>query len=93
MIPQEGIAFVLFTARKCGLCKTFCANLEEAGINVPVVEIDGFEFPDIRDEHDVVSAPTFIVFNDGEEIKRIEGVRTSEFLKDFFNEILPHSSS
>jgi thioredoxin-like negative regulator of GroEL len=75
-----------FTAEWCGPCKQTRPIVED-------IKRDGFEFQiiDVDYEQELVkqfeikSVPTFILFENEKEIKRITGAQTREKLNEFIN--------
>ena len=73
-----------FTADWCGPCKTTRPIVEE-------MKREGFEFQIIDADYEqllvsrlkVKSVPTFILFKDEKEIKRITGAQTKQSLLEF----------
>lgn len=75
-----------FTAEWCQPCKKTRPIVEE--LNREQTEA-GFQIIDVDSNSELVkhfnikSVPTFILFNQGVEIKRVVGSQTMESLKDF----------
>lgn len=86
MIPQEGKAIVDFWAQWCGPCKMMMPVLEKYSAEddaVAVVKINVDEDADIAARYSIRSIPTFILFEDGEVVKRHTGAMSVEQLKEF----------
>ena len=86
MIPQEGKVIVDFWAQQCGPCKMMHPILEDYSSNedaVEVVKVNVDEEPDIASKYNIRGIPTFILFEDGEVVKRQTGVMSVEQLKEF----------
>ena len=86
MIPQEGKAIVDFWAQWCGQCKMMMPVLEKYSAEedaVTVVKINVDEEADIAAQYGIRSIPTFILFEDGEAVKRQTGAMSVEQLKEF----------
>ena len=81
LIKEEII--VDFYADWCGPCKMMGNVLEEVEeFNVLKVNVD--EFPSIATKYGVMSIPTLIKFNNGNEVKKVIGFRTKEELLEEF---------
>lgn len=73
----KGKVLVDFYADWCGPCKRLAPLLEEiSGIEVVKVNVD--LFPNIAQRYGIMSIPTLILFNEGNEIKKEIGFRTKE---------------
>ena len=81
LIKEEVI--VDFYADWCGPCKMIGSILEEIEeFNILKINVD--DFPDIARKFGIMSIPTLIKFNGGEEVKKVIGYRTKEeLLEDF----------
>lgn len=81
-IIQEEV-IVDFYADWCGPCKMVGAILEEIEeFNVLKVNVD--DFRNIAIKYGIMSIPTLIKFNGGEEVKKVIGYRSKEeLLEDF----------
>jgi thioredoxin 1 len=77
-----------FTADWCQPCKKVRPIVEE--LNREIADV-AFQIIDVDMENDLVktfqitSVPTFILFEDEEQIKRITGAQTKEKLNEFIN--------
>lgn len=71
-----------FYADWCGPCKMLANVLEETNLNILKVNVDDFQELAIR--YGVMSIPTLIKFQNGEEVKKIIGFRTKEELEEEF---------
>lgn len=81
LIKNEVI--VDFYADWCGPCKMVGSILEEMdSFNVLKINVD--DFPNIAREYGIMSIPTLIKFNKGNEIKKVIGYRTKEQLEEEF---------
>jgi len=75
-----------FTADWCNPCartKPFAEELIQEGYNVKFIDADQ-EFQLVKDLA-IMSVPTFILFENNKEIKRMNGAKTKEQLLDFWN--------
>lgn len=75
-----------FTADWCGPCKKIRPLVNgfiSDGLNIKIIDVD-FE-KELVKEFEILSIPTFILFEDEKEIKRMTGSKTKEQLEEFFN--------
>jgi len=74
-----------FTADWCNPCKTVRPIVEEMNrdniIKFQLIDVDS-EI-ELVNKFEIRSVPTFILLEDGKEIKRITGAKTREQLEDF----------
>ena len=68
-----------FWAEWCGPCKMIAPILEEIAAEqqgkVTVAKLNVDEHPDLARRYDVMSIPTLLVFQNGEQVKRIVGAK------------------
>ena len=74
-----------FTAEWCNPCKQVRPIAEELDRDnvIKFQFIDADDNGDLCRKFDVKSIPTFILIEDGKEIKRINGAKTKEQLEEF----------
>ena len=76
-----------FTADWCNPCKKVKPIVEEMNresvIKFQMIDVDSEE--ELVKRFDVRSVPTFILIQDGAEVKRITGAQTREQLENFIN--------
>lgn len=78
-----------FTASWCGPCKKtrpLVEKLNTTGISTKFNIVDVDEEPEMAEDFGIRSIPTFIVIQDGVEIKRMVGSKTAIELESFINE-------
>ena len=85
---KQRVVVMVGAAAWCQPCKvkkpTFYALKEKHGHNCHMEFIDVDDHPEFKDEHSIQKLPTFLVIEDGEEIKRMEGAKqTMAELEDF----------
>jgi len=80
---------LIFTARWCKYC-TFAKNdirnhdiISEKIKEYTIIEVDYDKDKDIAKGHNVNTLPTFIIFQDGKEVRRMSGYGGSNKLIDF----------
>lgn len=77
-----------FTAEWCNPCKRTRPILEEMNrdgvINIKFIDVDS-EI-DLARTYQVQSIPTFVLIQDGEELRRMTGAKTREQFDGFINE-------
>ena len=88
VLKSEKPVLVDFYADWCGPCNAMAPVLEELAKElegkVKVGKINVDENPDIAVEYNVMSIPTWIVFKNGKEEKRLVGLRNKEELINLF---------
>lgn len=75
-----------FTADWCNPCqrtKPFAEELISEGANIKFIDADSEV--DMVKNFNVLSIPTFILIENGEEVGRTNGAKTKDQLKDFLN--------
>lgn len=73
-----------FWATWCGPCKTMAPIVEEIAeerTDIKVCKIDVDQEPELARQYRVMSIPTFLVFKDGEGVKRDMGVMSKDELE------------
>lgn len=75
---------VKFGAKWCGPCKMLKPILnrikEELGDKLGVVEVDVDESQNLNEQYRIMSTPTLLLFKSGEEVKRLVGYRSKDFI-------------
>ena len=80
---KSGRALVDFYADWCGPCRMMAPILEAVAAekeDLLVAKVNVDENADLASRYGVMSIPTLVVLEDGEEIKRIVGARPKEAL-------------
>lgn len=76
-----------FTAEWCNPCKRtrpIVEELERDGvINVTYVDVD--DNIDLAKTYQILAIPTFILIENNEEVKRMNGAKTKEQFEEFLN--------
>jgi thioredoxin 1 len=72
-----------FTASWCQPCKMLAKTLEGITIDYPIETIDIDENQDLAIQYGVRGVPTLVMLQDDVETKRIVGMQTEGFLKDW----------
>ncbi len=74
-----------FYATWCGPCQLMAGILEEVkgqlGDRLKIVKIDSDKYPELATEYQVYALPTLILFKQGKQVEKIEGVLQTEALK------------
>lgn len=85
---KEGKNLVQFHATWCGPCKMLspvidqiAPELEENGITVLKIDVD--QAPDIAQMYQVMSIPTMVLLNDGEEVGKEQGFKPANQLLEW----------
>lgn len=71
-----------FYADWCGPCKRLGSILEEID-NIDILKVNVDLFQNISNKYGVMSIPTLIIFDGGNEIKKSIGFKTKEELEEF----------
>ena len=79
-----------FWASWCGPCKMMGPVVdqiaEDMSVNARICKVNIDEEPELAEEYQVMSIPTFILFKDGKEANRIIGAVDKEELTNMFEE-------
>lgn len=87
----KGKTFVDFYAEWCGPCRMLNPIIKELAVEMKgsvvfgKVDIDVAE--KIAEQFHITSVPTMILFQDGQEIGRIEGLRDKKAIQEFIQNI------
>lgn len=86
VLSNEGKILVKFGAPWCGPCQAVAPVLESlAADGYAVFDVNTDEDPDSPVKYGIRSVPTFIVFENGEEVQRETGSKTKAQLIELFN--------
>ncbi|MFB1051839.1 thioredoxin family protein [Paraliobacillus sp. JSM ZJ581] len=91
-ILAEGKTVLLFSADWCPDCRLiepFMPEIEEEFANFKFIYVDRDQFIDVCIAHDVFGIPSFLAFENGEEIGRFvsKDKKTKEEIQSFLNEL------
>lgn len=85
---KRGIKVVEFYMPNCPYCVREQKVLEGLD-NIWIGKVNSHVSPNLIKEYDILSYPTFIIFNNGVEYTRFSGFRTREELLDKFLKYIP----
>lgn len=75
-----------FTATWCGPCKFLAESLSRVETTVPITIVDVDEQPVLAAKYGIRSVPTMVLVDDnGNAIKTLNGVQTTEVLREWLN--------
>jgi thioredoxin 1 len=69
--------YLYFSAPWCGPCRTLGPIMEQVNGTIPVQKINVDENSEMAQQYNVRNIPTVVLVENGQEIKRIIGVRTT----------------
>ena len=86
-VIKEGKVVVDLFATWCGPCKMLSPILDEISEEIPTTnfyKIDVDDNEDVAREYSVMSIPTILIFENGELVNKIVGLRSREDLVEQF---------
>lgn len=90
VLENSGIVFVKFGSKMCSPCRKYKPIFEEFSVTE---EVDCYDCDltndniDIALELDVRALPTTIIFKDGEEVERLNGLQSLDDLEKSLNQL------
>ena len=82
---QEPTILADFYANWCGPCKMLSPILEKVSSDIKVIKVDVDKFEKLSREYGIMSIPTVILFENGEEVKRNIGFMSQEQVEKFIS--------
>lgn len=79
----SGLVLIDFFAEWCGPCRMLTPIIEELANEVPSVlifKVNIDESPETSQKYEISSIPTILLLKDGQEIKKIVGLKDKDFL-------------
>ncbi|SEO84053.1 Thiol-disulfide isomerase or thioredoxin [Amphibacillus marinus] len=91
-LKQKGKHVFMFSADWCPDCRIiepFLPELEEAYQDITFLYVDRDQFIDLCVNHDIFGIPSFLAFNQGEEVDRFvsKDRKTREEIESFLNKV------
>lgn len=88
-VRRTGVTLVDFGTTWCPPCKALLPVIEtlagEYGDRVSVVKVDTDDSPETASSFGVMANPTVIVFNDGEPVEKLVGLRPIDAYRSVLN--------
>jgi len=72
-----------FTASWCQPCKMLAKTMEQVSLDYPVEVVDIDENQELAIQYGIRGVPTLVLIENDAEVKRISGVQTEGFLKEW----------
>lgn len=88
---KTGVWLVDFHATWCGPCRMIAPIIEqlalEVGSKAHIAKVDIDQAQEVSQNQQITSVPTLILFKNGEEIKRIVGVKDLDYLLQLIDSV------
>lgn len=78
---KQGLKLVEFYTPWCGYCKKEDAELSKLE-KIWIGQVNGDNNRELIEKYSISAFPTFLVFKNGQEVQRLSGFKTKEFLMD-----------
>ena len=87
-LTSKGTILVDFYADWCGPCKMLAMEIEKVAseIDIDIVKVNVDEEEEIARRYGVMSIPTLILFENGQELKKTIGFMPKEKIKEFIED-------
>jgi thioredoxin 1 len=76
---------IRFTASWCQPCKALATILDNVDSPYPIEIVDIDERSDVAIEFGIRSVPTLVMIEDGTVLKRMNGVKSEQLIKEWIN--------
>jgi thioredoxin-like negative regulator of GroEL len=76
---------IRFTASWCQPCKALATILDNVNSPYPIEIVDIDERSDVAIEFGIRSVPTLVMVEDGTVLKRMNGVKSEQLIKEWIN--------
>ena len=76
---------IRFTASWCQPCKALATILDNVDSPYPIEIVDIDERSDVAIEFGIRSVPTLVMIEDGTVLKRMNGVKSEQLVKEWIN--------
>jgi thioredoxin-like negative regulator of GroEL len=82
---QQMKKIIRFTASWCQPCKALATILDNVDSPYPIEIVDIDERSDVAIEFGIRSVPTLVMVEDGTVLKRMNGVKSEQLIKEWIN--------
>jgi len=76
-----------FSASWCAPCKQMAHIIDNLSQKIPIRKIDVDSNPQLTSSYSIRSVPTFILVEDGKELKRLSGIQNELQLNRFYGNL------